>query len=375
MQRFYVPILKWKQGEYMALSRLDDDIKAKIIPLLEVPVIGFDFAANKVAKTLDEHLSLFPKRYTKHWGKGRAFIDTALVERDKGQNIQYLNDGRRAIKFIFDSIQEGHDAVPVTGITRDEEYQSIVKNIISTRNSGVCIRIGLDDLFGDGIAALLLRLDVECEKCDLILDLGSPNFSDIQSLAQMIDASVSEFRQLGNWHSMSVCGTAFPENLSGLKMGGGIISREEWLLFSALFKKMGGEKVPNFGDYGISHPIAPEGDMRKWSPAASIRYTLDTEWFVAKGMRVRPSPSDKKKQSENEDFEFEGGYGQFQELCGLVKKQQRFSGETFSAGDKYINGCAAGKEKTGNLTTWRWVGNNHHITKVVRDLAAMKFFS
>ena len=42
-QRHYVPVLKWKQGEYQALYRLSNAVKDNLTPLLEIPPIGFDF--------------------------------------------------------------------------------------------------------------------------------------------------------------------------------------------------------------------------------------------------------------------------------------------------------------------------------------------
>ena len=42
----YVPVLKWKLGEYQALHRLASDIKDRMTPLIEIPDIGYDFDAH-----------------------------------------------------------------------------------------------------------------------------------------------------------------------------------------------------------------------------------------------------------------------------------------------------------------------------------------
>ena len=57
--------------------------------------------------------------------------------------------------------------------------------------------------------------------------------------------------------------------------------------------------------------------------------------------------------------------------CATVLDSGFFCGADFSAGDEYIEGCAAGTMSTGSLTTWRWVGTNHHIEKVARDVASL----
>ena len=46
-------------------------------------------------------------------------------------------------------------------------------------------------------------------------------------------------------------------------------------------------------------------------------------------------------------------------------------GPEFSEGDRYISECAGGSAGTGNLTTWRKVGTNHHLEKVVRDISSL----
>jgi hypothetical protein len=61
---------------------------------------------------------------------------------------------------------------------------------------------------------------------------------------------------------------------------------------------------------------------------------------------------------------------QYQKLCQAVTSSSCYSGAEFSYGDKYIADCAAGEESTGNLTTWRKVGTNHHLAKVVSDISS-----
>ncbi len=63
------------------------------------------------------------------------------------------------------------------------------------------------------------------------------------------------------------------------------------------------------------------------------------------------------------------GFGQYRELCRQVSASAFYYGADFSEGDKYINDCASGSVSTGRLTTWRWVGTNHHLEKVSLDTA------
>ena len=93
-------------------------------------------------------------------------------------------------------------------------------------------------------------------------------------------------------------------------------------------------------------------DMRIIKPAASLRYTIDDNWIVVKGKNVR-------------DYKFK----QYIEICQSVVNSGHFGGSNYSLGDEFIFDCSKGNKSTGNLTTWRWVGINHHMTKVVNDLS------
>jgi hypothetical protein len=117
-----------------------------------------------------------------------------------------------------------------------------------------------------------------------------------------------------------------------------------------------GVRVPAFGDYAINHPDLLQKDMRLLKPSATIRYAIDDAWLIVKGRNVR-------------DYK----YGQYRGLAKSVLNHSSFLGTNFSRGGKYISGCANGIESTGNLSTWRWVGTNHHLEKVARDLSNFSF--
>jgi hypothetical protein len=133
------------------------------------------------------------------------------------------------------------------------------------------------------------------------------------------------------------------------------IPRYEWLLYESLVAWLLDNhfRLPAFGDYAIVHPDTLRVDPRITKPSASIRYTIEKKWCIVKGRNVR-------------DY----GLQQYQDLCRSLIRLSCFLGGNFSAGDKYIEDCANGIAGTGNLTTWRLVGTNHHVEKVVYDLSS-----
>jgi hypothetical protein len=135
-----------------------------------------------------------------------------------------------------------------------------------------------------------------------------------------------------------------------------LIRRSEWIFYKMLVTNLekAGTRLPTFGDYAINHPGVLSLDMRIVKPSATIRYTTDDAWLIVKGPNVR-------------DY----GFGQYRGHCETVLASQHYRGPDFSEGDLYISNCASGTATTGNLPVWRRVGTNHHLEKVVRDIASL----
>ena len=94
--------------------------------------------------------------------------------------------------------------------------------------------------------------------------------------------------------------------------------------------------------------------MRFMRSTPNIRYTIDDAWVIA---RAKGAPR--------------GSNHSYPGLCGLVTVSGFYLGRGYSAGSEYIDDCRTGVASRGNATTWKWVATNHHITKVLDDLARL----
>ncbi|MCX7012849.1 MAG: beta family protein [Candidatus Sumerlaeota bacterium] len=351
----YVPCIRWKLGEYQAMFQLSSAAKDFITPLIEVPEIGYDFEERKPAKSVDDHLKDFAKRIRVKWGKRPCFVDLNLIDPSKR-----LSDGRHPMRFISDGLRDqGCPATPVTGLKRDSDYQRAVRESASKDRRGVCLRIGIEAAAGSGlkgfIDAVLQAVGVGVTKCDLVLDLGAPNFEPVEGFAKLILAMIPRLPYLSQWRTFALIGTSFPSSMGEVKQSQVTIPRWEWLLYKRVVKRLLEDDIrpPTFGDYAVNHPDVLQLDMRRVKPSATIRYTADDSWFIVKGPNVR-----------------DNGFLQYRELCASVVDSPHYLGRTFSYGDEYIASCAEGTAKTGNLSTWRKVGTNHHLEKVVKDISS-----
>ena len=355
----YVPCLRWKLGEYQAVWRLPTDIKRVFTPLIEIPELGWDFEEKKEKKTIDQLLTDFArKKIYKKWGSSPCFVDLSLIP-----PAERMKNGIHPVRFIFDEFRWlGCQAIPVTGLFRDGAYQREIRAALAKDKNGVCLRIMIEQAakssFKSEISALLSTLRKQPADCDFTLDLGAPNFVPSDGFAKAIQAIITTLPYLNNWRTFTILGTSFPETMAVIKKGGEIVPRYEWQLYKILvfgFKKAG-LRLPAFGDYAISHPKVLELDMRITKPWATIRYTTEDGWFIVKGENVRE--------------EKYGKLTQYRGLCRKLIDSKYYYGPTFSWGDNFIQECASGTGKTGNLSTWRQVGTNHHIVKVIQDIAS-----
>ena len=353
--RRYVPCLRWKLGEYQALLRSSPKVLDSIVPLIEVPEIGFDFKTREATKSIDKHLSAFAKQVVDKWGRRNCLVDMRLID-----PLERMADGRHPATFVFDDLRsKGALATPTVGLTRDSRLESAIKQIVASDGRGLCLRVSIEEVARRDVASsvdhVLARIGAAVAQCDFILDMAAPNFEPIDGLTGLLEALVAELPHLNDWRSFGLIATSFPSSMTEVEQGLSEVPRNEWRLYKSVAEQFArrGLRVPSFGDYAINHPKVPELDMRLVKPYASLRYTIADSWLIARGQNVR-------------DY----GYGQYKGLCRQVVESGFYAGPAFSLGDEYINRCAQGMASTGNLTTWRRVGTNHHLEKVVQDVAS-----
>ncbi len=355
-QPVYVPILKGKEGEYAALEELNSDVKSMIMPLIEVPAIPYDYASERPAKSLDEHVEGIPARLRKSCWNTPLYLDLPWFGED-----ETLQDGRNAFEGILSGCtQLGLTVVPV--VSRESSLTSLaaakahVPNAIGSR----CLRLLVED-FEENV-------DLESEVDRVLVGLGQSSASstdliiDLEDLGTDVGRAVLIARSIlsmiprkGEWRRVVLAAASFPEDLSNVSAASvQKLPRHEWDLWKTLQRRPG--LLPRtdliFGDYAMSHPISKVLDPRTMRMSANIRYTVADEWLVIKGRNVR-----------------QYGFDQYFDLCSALVDRPEYTGRYFSWGDRYISDCADRHQGPGNATTWRKVGVNHHLTLLSRALS------
>jgi hypothetical protein len=325
--------------------------------LIEVPEKGYDFETQSDKKTIEEHLALFPKRVATHWKKRACFVDLLHIA-----PTERLKPAIHPVAHVFDELESfGCAAIPVTAPNRDAHYQRAVHQSPARKKRGLAIRLTIEEAARPNCRAVLQTLlgsENQPETCDLILDLRAPNYTPLVGFAKLLAAIIGRLPDLNRWRTFTVVGTSFPSHMGEIQTSLEVIPRNEWMLYKlvAVALAKAGVRIPTFGDYAINYPDLLPKDMRLLKPSATIRYAIDDAWLIVKGRNVR-------------DHKF----GQYKGLAKTVRTHADYLGSGFSRGSGYVADCANGTESTGNLTTWRWVGTNHHLEKVAQDLASFSF--
>jgi hypothetical protein len=355
-QPIYVPVLKGKEGEFSALESLTSEVRSRLMPLIEIPDVPYDYANERPAKTLDDHVSGIAARLRKCWPEGRLYLDLPWFEQD-----EYLSDGRVAIDGVLSECARLEvKAVPVISRASSMNYVSAAGRYSVIGGTGACIRLVVSDFEED------VDLDTEVDRLlewlggtsisltDLVIDLEDLGTDSGRAL--LIARSVfSMIPRKEKWRHIVLAAASFPEDLSDVDAATTtLLPRREWELWKTLQKRR--NVLPRadliFGDYTIAHPAPKELDPRTMRMSANIRYTAPNQWLVLKGRNVR-----------------QYGFDQYFELCKILVQRPEYCGSTFSWGDTYIADCAEGITGPGNATTWRKVGTNHHLTLVAQEIA------
>lgn len=358
----YVPCLKWKMGEYHAVSKLADLTKEAITPLIEAPGLEWDFEEKKNKKTIEEVLPSFSKRICDKWRK-TCFID---VQKNL-QHFTRMTDGQYPEVYVFNELRAKEcQAIPVIEIESDlsytrKAYLTAIKSILNQDGMGVSLRVNIEQIakasFKEDLSNLMSVLAINFQSCDLILDLVAPNYIPIDGISMLLSKMMGQIPNLSEWRTVVILGSSFPGTMAGVTPGLSILPRHEWSFYKKLVDLLNHAKVrlPSFGDYPIAHPKTPNIDMRMIKPSATIRYTCEDGWCLVKGGIYRDDPK------------------QFYALSKQLVVSKYFSGAKYSHGDAAIENCANKLGGPGSLTSWREYGTNHHVEYVVQDIA--KFYA
>jgi len=361
----YVPILRCKQAERLALRYLHEEDRKRITPLIELTPTIFKSrkSAGREPMPLEpaKVLQLQAKNLLEACGNFPFFLDlrhlTTEVPRVGGKihALEYLAEIARSYKLKL---------VPVAGLSRTKEYQSSVAGVVKDDKRGICLRITPAEILHAGftktIRSFLKSLRLDAESVHLLIDYEANNPAEptSQSLLEAIP-------NLNEWQTVSVASGAFPPDLQGFQPGNRKIPRNDWIAWKeAVSNGRNRLRKPTFSDYTIQYGLYKE-PVEGCNPSVSIRYTLDEEWLIMRGEAVR-GRAGSNHHEERPGREQWNAHAQL-----LCDDGNLFYGESFSWGDAFIRERSVNTDNHGSPEIWLRAGINHHMTVVSRQIASL----
>ncbi len=334
----YLPILKWKQGERIALSKLTDAQWDGMVPLIEI--LPIDPKKGTLSETLVPYITKIGGQMTKSIPEGTPIaIDIRYFMPTYAKQTQVLTSICKRLTALT-----GRQIIPVITeamVARPADLPDLAKAfevfVLRIQTHGVTsdqVKDFVKVVVGAGIAKSRLHV---------LVDQFSIVGVDPAACAAAAQPYLDEALAAG-CSSTTLGGGSFPLNLVGRKQGLHDIERVEWKAWKSLVAKPAYAKVL-FSDYTVSNPApAPDIDPTMMNPSVAIRYASDGFWRLFKAGGFKKGKQD-----------------QYKNLCILLKGDPVYSGAAFSFGDDCYDKASVGVLGNGNPTSWRRDAASHHL--------------
>ena len=353
----YAPVLRLKQGEYLALADLRPDVASHVIPHLIPPPPKERDPEKGRPLTPEEMVYETGRRVALYWPYRPCFLDPRFLFTPLG-----LEGSAGWLKRLFKvATESGGRPVPVFAL---EDYEgdrfSGIGAVIDGAGVGLGIRLTLTDLVDVNLRdrlhkVLLKRLKVKPDSCTVILDMTEADLS-LPDTHELVAAFHMQVMEVGLWHSVIFQGTSYPET-NPAPVGGSIeVPRLEWATWrDAALSDPVVRRGLLFGDFAADSAKFNFGKGGRTIP--HYRYAGSKSWTVvraAKGVPLKIA---------------------MPTLARSIVESDLFAGRGFSIADRMLQDTALELGGPGNATTWRRINIGHHITRVVIDLGHMLHFS
>jgi hypothetical protein len=341
-----------KAGELHGVQALGPEIARHVLPRFIVPPLS-ERDPTQPQLIITEDAPDISIALTRHW-RGYALIDLTYLIDECGR----AQIGTWLPKLFRRARNAGGLPVPTALLSDlgEIEIDAFAAAIDRAAALKFAICIPFDEIDSTEcqakVVAALGRLNLSTEECAVIADFGLAEVSEPRLMAPIILGSLEALQDIGNWQHVIFQGAHFPDKNPADPGGSHAIPRNDW---KAWLLAVGADpqmiKQLLFGDYGADcAKIVFGGKGGKAIP--HYRYATPNDCIVERGAKTGT-------HKEN-----------MRSVATRLVNSAHFAGAGFSSGDDLILKTSRGGAP-GNATTWRQVNTTHHITRTVRDVAAL----
>ena len=354
MSKLYVPILRAKEGELVALDKLSNHAKKEITPLLDISLRdeGTDLS-------IAAHLAKVASKISNVWAGNTLYLDmfnwSPSATSESGQHV--LLETWRYLE------SQNVTANVVLGFDRweDDAYKLAIKNILAIAPRKVCLRLDMDairdtkspDFFEETLDSIFDYLNISSDALVILLDAEDITNMAVVDVYDEISYAINYLESL-DFKEIIVVGSSMPAFVTDVvqkENSSALVTRQEMVLWKMLFSD--GNKKLIFGDYGIRNPKSSGKGYGNTN--GKIRYTIENQLFVVRGHILTRPPKGKQHYA----------------LATKVINSPYYEGSDFSWGDSKILDCS-NEKCVGNPTNWISIDTNHHIEYVLKEIKLYK---
>ena len=361
MNKIYFPILKALPAEFNALEQVGQKEANQIMPLFEISKITDQIRSRKKYKDCPTikttYLDNTCEEIGRIWAGRHTMFDT--YQWDPTETVE---NGEHVIPYTYFELNNlGVNTVPVVGYDRWEvlDYRLALKSVLKDHRGEFCIRLdhtAFEDayepkFFLENLEDILTYLEISPMNCHIILDFGDITSLSVTDLLSKFETLFTHISSDGFW-GYSIAGCSLAKTIDGAVKKINTcrkVLRKEMILWKSARKQFPHLPI-YFGDYGIRGPHTNEG-IRNPHTNGKIRYTIENEYFVARGHSLKLPPKGK----------------QMWDLAQRIINSGHYLGPGFSWGDNKILSCSK-MEFTGNMGNWISIDTNHHLVFVIAEI-------
>lgn len=238
----YIPHLRWKQNERIALRHLSPQGREEVAPLVTLTADQFKGGKpSKSAKHKKVPLSAaeaFGKQVSDSWGNEPFFLDASDLS--IGTTSGHHLDGIAAV-----ASAAGMRLIPATKVTAPPDYLQAIARAHKAYKNGAALRIGLSEM--TFVTSWLGSWKIPPQETDLIVDLRS-SVANVAALGTPAAQSFASLHLAKQWRTVTMAGGCVPPTLTGYKLGATPLTRDELNFWRTLFA-FGLPYRLDFGDY------------------------------------------------------------------------------------------------------------------------------
>jgi hypothetical protein len=352
--RNYVPLLRWKRGEQVALSQLTDEACANITPL--IMLANDQFKPRKATAKIEARTAAkaFADEVKSVWGDEdfMLYAGDLTVEEDEAHPLYAIGE---------QATEAGLALVPVVWLDDPDDYKIAAVNVANEGRGRLALRVELADLDSASEWAAL----VTPENTDLVIDFAD-KIEMAASLGGVLGDALAWLHAGAAWRSVTIAGSSIPDDFTGVPAGAHRIARQELTVWRALGKRA--RPLPYqvfFGDYATISPNSRAPGVR-WGYPINVKYTLADDFLICRGVRTLGLPSKGGKPAKTVPTMDMGP-----QLIGHAKTIVALPGRGPLAdcwGDAQIDQIAAETIRPGGLAEWVQYSVNRHIELTVRQV-------